>query len=169
MCSWTPKPASASAARISAAPSSVTDGFSLTCIRSPKTCTSATAACADSSRHGARLVLDDGLDHLAGEAAAQPVWRVEREQASLVQQRDTVAALGLVEVRRADENRDALLEKLGEQLPELAPRDRIDAGGRLVEQDDARLVDERARQRQLLLHPAGQPVGQARRGTAAGW
>ena len=48
-----------------------------------------------------------------------------------------------------------------QQLPELAPRHRIDAGRRLVEHDHLRLVHERARQRELLLHAAGQPIGQA--------
>ena len=47
-----------------------------------------------------------------------------------------------------------------EQLPELAPRHRIDAGRRLVEQDHARLVDQRAGERELLLHAARQAVGE---------
>ena len=53
-----------------------------------------------------------------------------------------------------------LRQKFGEQLPELAARDRIDAGRRLVEEDERRLVDERARQRQLLLHAARQLLRQ---------
>ena len=48
-----------------------------------------------------------------------------------------------------------------EQLPELPPRHRIHARRRLVEQDDLGFVHERARERQLLLHAAGEPVGQA--------
>ena len=57
------------------------------------------------------------------------------------------------------------LESCGERVPELAARDRIDAGGGLVQQQDARLGHQRAGQRELLLHaaaqPAGQPVGEA--------
>ena len=45
-------------------------------------------------------------------------------------------------------------QELREQLPELAARHRIDAGGRLVEQDQRRLVDQRAGERELLLHAA---------------
>ena len=68
------------------------------------------------------------------------------------------------------------LDSCGERVPELAARDGIDAGRRLVQQQDARLGHQRAGQRQLLLHaaaePAGQPVGEAlhpehRRGSAA--
>ncbi len=50
-----------------------------------------------------------------------------------------------------------------DQLPELAARQRVDAGGRLVEDQQVRIVDQRAAQRQLLLHAArqlaGRPVG----------
>src|SRR6185436_4226063 len=57
--------------------------------------------------------------------------------------------------------RDALREKLRQQLPEFAARYRIDAGGRLVEHDHRRLVHQRAGQRELLLHAAGELIGQA--------
>ena len=40
--------------------------------------------------------------------------------------------------------------RLVDHFPELAARDRIDAAGRLVEEDDARLVEQRDRERQLL-------------------
>jgi hypothetical protein len=55
-----------------------------------------------------------------------------------------------------------LRPELGEQLPELATGHRIDAGGRLVEHEHRWLVHQRARERQLLFHPAGQPIGQPR-------
>ena len=51
---------------------------------------------------------------------------------------------------------------LREQLPELPPRYGIDAGRGLVEQDDLGLVDERARERELLFHAAGELIGQPR-------
>ena len=94
------------------------------------------------------------------QAGAQRGRRVERQQPAFVQQRHARAALGLVEIRRRHQDRDALAQKLRQQLPELAARHRIDAGRRLVEQDDLRLVHQRAGQRQLLLHAAGQLVGQ---------
>ena len=55
-----------------------------------------------------------------------------------------------------------------ENAPELAARDRIDAGRRLVEQDRRRAVNQRACQRELLLHAAGELFGQAARRTASG-
>ena len=79
-----------------------------------------------------------------------------------MQQRHARAALGLVEIRRGHHDRDALAQELRQQLPELAARHRIDAGRRLVEQDERRLVDERAGERQLLLHAARQLAGQPR-------
>src|SRR6266849_9161574 len=45
---------------------------------------------------------------------------------------DMVAALGFIHVVRGDEKRDAVSGKFEEKIPELAPRDRIDAGGGLV-------------------------------------
>ena len=41
-----------------------------------------------------------------------------------------------------------------DQFPELAPRERIDSGGRLVEDQQVGVVDQRAAQTELLLHPA---------------
>ena len=55
-----------------------------------------------------------------------------------------------------------LARKPRQQLPELAARDGIDAGRRLVEQDHIRLVHQGAGESELLLHAAGQPIGQAR-------
>jgi hypothetical protein len=101
------------------------------------------------------------FDDAAREAGAECARRVEREHAAFVQQRHARAALGLVEIGRADHDRDALVEELGQQLPELAARDRIDPGRGLVEQDEPRFVHERAGERELLFHAAGQPVGQA--------
>ena len=91
---------------------------------------------------------------------AQIGGSVERDEPAFVEQRHTRAALGLVEIRRRHQNRDSLREKFGEQLPELAPRHGIDAGRRLVEQNDSRLVHQRACERQLLFHPARQLLGE---------
>src|SRR3712207_7689738 len=43
-----------------------------------------------------------------------------------------------------------------ERVPELAARDGVDAGRRLVQQQNPWLGDERARERELLLHAAGE-------------
>ncbi len=45
------------------------------------------------------------------------------------------------------------------ELPELPARERIHAGGRLVEDQQIRVVDQRAAEAQLLLHAAGQLAG----------
>ena len=66
-------------------------------------------------------------------------------------------------------NQDAHARPVGpdavDQLPELAARQRIDAGGRLVEDQQVGVVDQGADQAELLLHAAGQlagrPVGEA--------
>ena len=57
-------------------------------------------------------------------------------------------------------------EELRQELPELPARHRIHARRRLVEHEERRLVHERARQRQLLLHAARQPRRQPRCETA---
>ena len=125
-----------------------------------------TPGTARSTSGGSPMIGDDHLEERARQRRAQRVGTIEREQPSLVQQRDAGAALRLVEIRRRHHDRDALRQKLRQQLPELAPRHRIDAGRRLVEHDQRRLVDERAGERQLLLHAARQPIGEPRRETA---
>ena len=69
---------------------------------------------------------------------------------------DPVAALGLVHVVGADQDRDAAGGERVDLLPELAPRLRIDARGRLVEQQQLRLVEHAGGERQALLPAAGQ-------------
>ena len=72
-----------------------------------------------------------------------------------------VAAFGLVEIRRGDEDRHALAKQLIEDPPEIAPRDGIDAIGRLVEKQHARRVDQGAGQAELLFHSAREIACQA--------
>jgi len=50
----------------------------------------------------------------------------------------------------------ALAAYVVHQFPETPPRQRIDAGGGLVEDQQVRLVNQRAAQPELLLHPARQ-------------
>ena len=42
-----------------------------------------------------------------------------------------------------------------DELPELAARKRIDAGGRLIQNEEFGVVDERAAETKLLFHAAG--------------
>jgi hypothetical protein len=72
-----------------------------------------------------------------------------------------VATLGLIEVGGGHQDRETLGRQVRQRVPELAPRHRVDAGGGFVEQQHARLRNERAGKRQLLLHAAAQPSCQA--------
>ena len=95
-----------------------------------------------------RVVRVDGGQRL------QLVRRAGDQQLREIDIADLAAALGLVHVVGGDEQRDALGRELEEQVPQLAPRDRIDARGRLVEEDHPGLVHERGAQREALLPAA---------------
>ena len=56
------------------------------------------------------------------------------KELALVHEGDAIAALGFVQVRRGDEDGEAVGREMRQGVPELAARDRIDAGGGLVEQ-----------------------------------
>ena len=71
---------------------------------------------------------------------------------------DTATAFGLVHVVRGDDQRDPLGRQAEEQVPQIAARDRIDAGGRLVEKDQTWTVQEGAHQGEPLLPTAGEPA-----------
>ena len=88
--------------------------------------------------------------------ALQLRGRAERDNLAAKDERQAVAVLGLLHVMRGDKDGDALLRHLVNQIPELAARDGIDAGGRLVEKDDGRPVQHRAAQREPLFPSAGQ-------------
>ena len=53
-----------------------------------------------------------------------------------------------------DEHGQAVAHQLIQNRPEIAARNRIHAVGRLIQKQHARLVQQRAHQRQLLFHPA---------------
>ena len=131
-----------------------------TCRRSPKTCALAMSRWPASLSRASRGDGTTTSNSVPVSPARSRARLVEREHLALVQQRDARAALGFVEVRRRHQDGDALREELRQQLPELAARHRVDAGRRLVEHDDLRLVDQRAGQRELLLHAAGELVGE---------
>ena len=71
---------------------------------------------------------------LYGIDATQLVGRAGRDHPTLVQERHLLAALDLVEVGACQQDRRTAGVQLLDQAPELAPRHRVDAGGRLVEQ-----------------------------------
>ena len=79
-----------------------------------------------------------------------------------VDEADPVAALGLVEIGGGDQDRYPLLPEPVENAPEIPAAQRVDAVGRLVEQQDPGGVDEGADQLQFLLHAAGEVARPAR-------
>ena len=87
----------------------------------------------------------------AGVLGLQSVGRAERDQLALVDDADPVAVLRLFHEVGRDQDRDAGRRHGVDSVPERAPHDRVDAGGRLVEEQDARLVHDRAGEREPLL------------------
>ena len=67
-----------------------------------------------------------------------------------------LAALRLIHIGRAHQHRKMLLlHELLEDCPEVAPRQRIDPDGRLIQQQELRGAHQGAGQPELLLHAAG--------------
>ena len=99
-----------------------------------------------------RRVLDvDALE--AGDQRAEGARRLRREQAPAVDERDAVAhGLGFDHVVRRQQDRPPLALQLADQVPELARRERVHAGRRLVEEEHARVAHQAAREVQSLLH-----------------
>src|SRR5213075_2526252 len=81
--------------------------------------------------------------------------RPEGDDLAMVDDRDTVAkSLGLVHVMRREQNRAAGRLELPDELPDLTARLRIEPGRRLVEEEQLRIADDRAREREPLLLPS---------------
>ena len=73
----------------------------------------------------------------------------------MAEERDAIAqAIGLVEVVRAEEDGASLAAKRDDELAHRLRGVGIEAGRRLVEEQDARLVQRRPRNGHLLLHAA---------------
>ncbi|MNZ46506.1 hypothetical protein D3C78_641890 [compost metagenome] len=109
---------------------------------------------------------------LAG-AFAQLGGRAGGQHPALVHRHQPVEALGLLHVggRHQHAHAPVLGADALDQLPELVARQRVDAGGRLVEDQQVGIVDQRAAQPELLLHAAGElarrAVGERRQPGAA--
>src|SRR5262249_21785238 len=78
------------------------------------------------------------------------------QELSVVDVCDARAALRLVHVVRRHEERRAAPGELEEQVPQEPACDRIDARGRLVEEQDARAMDQGAGEGEALLETAGE-------------
>ena len=78
-----------------------------------------------------------------------------------VQDRHPVAEpFGLLQPVRGEEDRHPALAQRGDQLVDLARRHGVKAGGRLVEEQHRRVVEQRPGQRDPLTQPLGQRPAQ---------
>src|SRR5271169_1729441 len=58
----------------------------------------------------------------------QRIGRAVSDELAVINVSDVAAALGFIHVVRGDEKSDAMARELEEQIPQLASRDRVDAG-----------------------------------------
>ena len=129
--------------------------------RSPWRTTSRTSGSSTHPRdiHHAGRAEADAL--AARRARGQRRRRVDRDHATVVQKGEAIAeALRLLHEMGDEDDRHSLVADPLDQLPRLAARLRIQAGGELVEDGQLRATDERQRDRQPLALAAGQ-VGEA--------
>ena len=105
-----------------------------------------------------RLALDAGLgESTADERVDQPLRRIERDDHPAIHDRDAVAQLlRLLHVVRGEHHGVPSLTNLSHEPPEVMTCLRVEAGRRLVEEEDPRLVDERSRDAEPLLLPTGE-------------
>ena len=109
-----------------------------------------------------RIAAADFGDRTSREHALDFTGRANRRELAGVDQRDPVAPLGFVQIVGRDQHGDAGLGEIVNQAPELPPRQGIDAAGRLVEEENRRLVKDGAAECQPLAPPAGQVACQRR-------
>src|SRR5581483_11576459 len=100
------------------------------------------------------------LDHLLpGVATDELARRALRDDATIVEDEHAIAELRrLLHVVRREEHRRAGAVQLAELLPHEVAGLRVEPGGRLVEHEELRPVDERASDRQAPLEAARQRV-----------
>ncbi len=88
---------------------------------------------------------------LSGTGPADDLVRASRgDDPPLVDHHNPPAVARLVHIVRRDEDGDPLPGDPADEAPEVAPGDRIDAGGRLVEKEDPRAVEEGAAEGEAL-------------------
>ena len=110
-----------------------------------------------------RAAVSISIDVAAERLAAELVGRRQGDEPAAGDERDLVARLGLVDVLGRDEQRPALVAQPMELVPDSASQERVDARRRLVEEQQRRIVHERAGELEPALHAARQPA----RATAA--
>ena len=97
------------------------------------------------------------VEHVsAGGAAAQVVRTCEGREPPLGDEGDRIALLGLADVLGGHHDRAAEVPEPMQLGPDRLAEEGVKAGRRLVEEEDRRIVDERAGELETALHPAGQ-------------
>ena len=92
----------------------------------------------------------------AGDAAFQLVGGPLGHQLPAIEHRDPVGKLvRLVQVLRGEQDRDAAGDEVADDLPHGVAAARVQAGGRLVEEDDAGVADQGHREVEPAPHAAG--------------
>ena len=104
---------------------------------------------------GCGVKTDD--DVIAAQLGNQLARRAQGDHLAVIDDRHTIAqALGLVHVVRRQQDRSARGAEVANEVPQLPARLRIEPGGRLVEEQEIGIPDQRARDRESLALPAGQ-------------
>ena len=114
-------------------------------------------------RHRRQPLVVEAVDRVEADrallepAADELLDRALLEDLAVVHDREPVAeGLGLLQVVGRQERSSGPRLRGQDEVPERPPRGRIEAGRRLVEEDQLRVVDERERDRQALALAAGQ-------------
>ncbi len=104
-----------------------------------------------------RVVRRAQPDDIAAHRRLERDGRIERDQAGVIHDADPVAVLRLVHVVRRHEDGDALaLAQFVDVRPDVLARLRVEPDGRLIEEEDGRVVQQPARDLQPPLHATGE-------------
>ena len=102
-----------------------------------------------------RLVGELEPDAAAGHEPLELGRRALGDDPAAVEQRDPAREpVGLLEVLRRQEDRDAVGDEVADDVPHHPPAPGVEAGRGLVEEDDPRVADERHREVQAPAHAA---------------
>ena len=103
------------------------------------------------------------VDHLAAVGVLPyPLRGVHQKQLPVVLHAHQIAVFRFADVLGGDEDRASLALEFPEVIPELVPQDGVNPGGRLVQEEHFRVVNQGGRQAETAQHPARDISGQLR-------